>query len=224
MTQQERVQQVRKLMDLTQSEMAFHMGVTQGTYSLYEKDRDIPNKYHPILSKMGVNLSWIKTGVGDPINEEAYLQFKKYRDNSEVSVVDVRVSPNVVLPFVRFGFRQAVSRGERIKDKSIIVREDDVDYNGAIVVEAGNEKMEPTILPGEKLLCMPVSKSSVNYVTGVVFVVFGDMALVRRIKMNDAGKDVVILTTDDESETVFVQKSDVIKIYRVVMSISRPVC
>lgn len=224
MTQQERVQQVRKLMDLTQSEMAFHMGVTQGTYSLYEKDRDIPNKYHPILSKMGVNLSWIKTGVGDPINEEAYLQFKKYRDNSEVSVVDVRVSPNVVLPFVRFGFRQAVSRGERIKDKSIIVREDDVDYNGAIVVEAGNEKMEPTILPGEKLLCMPVSESSVNYVTGVVFVIFGDMALVRRIKMNDAGKDVVILTTDDESETVSVQKSDVIKIYRIVMSISRPVC
>ena len=96
--------------------------------------------------------------------------------------------------------------------------------NGAIVVEAGNEKMEPTILPGEKLLCMPVSESSVNYVTGVVFVVFGDMALVRRIKTNEAGKDIVILTTDDESETVSVRKSDVIKIYRVVMSISRPIC
>lgn len=223
MTQQERIQQVRKLMELTQSEMAFHMGVTQGTYSFYEKNRDIPERYHPILSKMGVNLSWLKTGIGEPIDEEAYLQFKKYRDNSEVSVVDVRVSPNVVLPFVRFGFRQAVSRGERIKDKSIIVREDDVDYNGAIVVEAGNEKMEPTILPGEKLLCMPVSESSVNYVTGVVFVVFGDMALVRRIKTNEAGRDIVILTTDDESETVSVRKSDVIKIYRVVMSISRPI-
>lgn len=55
MTQQERVQQVRKLMELTQSEMAFHMGVTQGTYSFYEKNRDIPDRYHPILSKMGVN-------------------------------------------------------------------------------------------------------------------------------------------------------------------------
>lgn len=224
MSQSERIQQVRKLMGLTQSEIAFHMGVAQGTYSFYEKNRDIPERYHPILSKMGVNLSWLKTGIGEPIDEEAYLQFKKYRDNSEVSVVDVRVSPNVVLPFVRFGFRQAVSRGERIKDKSIIVREDDVDYNGAIVVEAGNEKMEPTILPGEKLLCMPVSESSVNYVTGVVFVVFGDMALVRRIKTNEAGKDIVILTTDDESETVSVRKSDVIKIYRVVMSISRPIC
>ena len=61
MTQQERVQQVRKLMELTQSEMAFHMGVTQ--------------RYHPILSKMGVNLSWLKTGIGEPIDEEAYLQF-----------------------------------------------------------------------------------------------------------------------------------------------------
>ena len=68
MTQQERVQQVRKLMELTQSEMAFHMGVTQGAYSFYEKNRDIPERYHPILSKMGVNLSWLKTGIGDPID------------------------------------------------------------------------------------------------------------------------------------------------------------
>lgn len=224
MTQQERVQRVRKLMDLTQSEMAFHMGVTQGTYSLYEKNRDIPLKYYPMLQKMGVNTNWLNTGVGEPIDQEAYLQFKKFRENSEVSVVDVRVSPNVVLPFLPFSSRQSFARGERIKGKTIIVREDNIDYTGAIVIEAANEKMEPVVLPGEKLLCMPVSEENINYVTGVVFVVFGDMALVRRIKTNEAGKDIVILTTDDESETVSVRKSDVIKIYRVVMSISRPIC
>ena len=82
MTQSERVQQVRKLMDLTQSEMAFHMGVTQGTYSLYEKNRNIPLKYYPMLQKMGVNTNWLNTGVGEPIDQESYLQCKKFRENS----------------------------------------------------------------------------------------------------------------------------------------------
>lgn len=223
MTQQERIQQVRKLMELTQSEMAFHMGVTQGTYSFYEKNRDIPERYHPILSKMGVNLSWLKTGIGEPIDEEAYLQFKKYRDNSEVSVVDVRVSPNVVLPFVRFGFRQAVSRGERIKEKTIIVRDDNVDYTDAIVVEAGNENMEPTVLPGEKLLCMPVENGSVNYVTGVVLVVFGGMVSIRRVKTNGSEGDIIVFTSDNSDETVSVRKEDISIMYRVVMSVGRPI-
>lgn len=221
MTQQERIQQVRRIMELTQSEMAFHMGVAQGTYSLYEKNKDIPLKYYPMLQKMGVNINWLARGEGEPIDQEAYLQFKKFRENSEVSVVDVRISPNVVLPFLQFSFRQAFAMGGRIKEKAIIVREDDVDYKGAIVVESGNEKMEPTTLPGEKLLCMPVG--NIDYVTGVVLVVLNNIVLIRRIKSNGAGNNIVVLESDDGGETISVRKVDILNIYKVVMSVSRPI-
>ncbi len=208
-------------MELTQSEMAFHIGVTQGAYSPYEKSRDIPSKYYPMLQKIGVNTNWIATGEGEPIDQEAYLQFKKFRENSEVSVVDVRVSPNVVLPFLQFSFRQAFTRGDRIKEKAIIVREDDVDYKGAIVVEAGNEKMEPTTLPGEKLLCMPAG--NINYVTGVVLVVLDNIVLIRRIRSNGVGNDVVVLESDSGGETISVRKVDILNMYKVVMSVGRPI-
>lgn len=223
MTQQERIQQVRKLMELTQSEMAFHMGVTQSTYSFYEKNRDIPNKYHDVLSKMGVNVNWLQTGIGEPIDQETYLQFKKYRENSEVAVVDVRVSPNVVLPFLQFNFRQAFVRGDRIKEKAIIVRDDNIDYKCAIVVESGDERMAPTILPGEKLLCMPVREEDINYVTGVVLVVYGGIVSIKRIKTNGVGEDIIVFTSDDNEQTVSVRKGDILNMYRVVMSVYRPI-
>lgn len=223
MTQAERVQQVRKLMDLTQSEMAFHMGVTQGTYSLYEKNRDIPLKYYPMLQKMGVNTNWLNTGVGEPIDQEAYLQFKKFRENSEVSVVDVRVSPNVVLPFLPFNSRQSFARGERIKGKTIIVREDNIDYAGAIVVEARNEKMDPVVLPGDKLLCMPIGEGDIDYVTGVVFVVISGIACVRRINSNGMDTDTIVLTSDNSEESIAVRKRDITYMYRVVCSLCRPI-
>lgn len=223
MSQSERVRQARKLMELTQSEMAFHMGVTQGSYSCYEKNRKIPLKYYPILQRMGINVNWLNSGEGEPLDQETYLQFKKSRENSEVTVVDVRISPNVVLPFLRFNFRQSMSRGERIKEKTIIVRDDNVDYTGAIVVEAGNENMEPTVLPGEKLLCMPVEVGSVNYVTGVVLVVFGGMVSIRRVKTNGSGEDVIVFTSDNSDETVSVRKEDILIMYRVVMSVGRPI-
>lgn len=223
MKQSERIYQARELLGITQSEIAFHMGISQGAYSLYEKNRDVPSKYYDMLAKMGINVHWLITGEGEPINQEAHLLFKKMRENSEVSVVDVRVSPNVVLPFLQFNFRQSFSRGEKIRKKAIIVRDDDVDYSGAIVVESGDERMSPTVIPGEKLLCLPVGDGDISYITGVVLVVVGSVVSIKRIKSNGIGEDFITLLSDNSDESVSIRKSDILYMYKVVASVYRPI-
>ena len=83
--------------------------------------------------------------------------------------------------------------------------------------------MAPTILPGEKLLCMPVREEDINYVTGVVLVVYGGIVSIKRIKTNGAGEDIIVFTSDNNEQTVSVRKGDILNMYRVVMSVYRPI-
>ena len=65
----ERLRQVRKKMDLNQSEFADAFGVTLQTISRYERGTRVPDGDFLLVLKEQANVSidWLLTGIGDPV-------------------------------------------------------------------------------------------------------------------------------------------------------------
>jgi len=63
-----RLKLLRKMLGLTQKEMADELGVSRFAVIKWEKgERDIPSEvYETLASKFGVNINWLLTGEGEP--------------------------------------------------------------------------------------------------------------------------------------------------------------
>lgn len=68
----ERIKEVRKGADLTQREFAERIGAKQNTVAQYEIGRNVPIDpvINSICREFGVNEIWLRTGEGEPFQEE----------------------------------------------------------------------------------------------------------------------------------------------------------
>lgn len=68
----ERIKEVRKGADLTQREFAERIGAKQNTVAQYEIGRNVPIDpvINSICREFGVNEVWLRTGEGEPFQEE----------------------------------------------------------------------------------------------------------------------------------------------------------
>ena len=68
----ERIKEVRKGADLTQREFAERIGAKQNTVAQYEIGRNVPIDpvINSICREFGVNEVWLRTGDGEPFQEE----------------------------------------------------------------------------------------------------------------------------------------------------------
>lgn len=68
----ERIKNVRKCANLTQREFAERIGAKQNTVAQYEIGRNVPIDpvINSICREFGVNEIWLRTGKGEPFQEE----------------------------------------------------------------------------------------------------------------------------------------------------------
>lgn len=70
----QRIKDVRKSLNLTQSKFAEHLGLTQTAYSMIENGkRPLSNKYIKIIcSEFGINENWLRNGLGEMFSASPY--------------------------------------------------------------------------------------------------------------------------------------------------------
>lgn len=82
-----RLRQSREALGLTQSAMADRLGVSLRSYSRYEnEDRELPMPAMREVAKMGISVSWLLSGIGQPLSEssdEAVAAIAKRLDGIE---------------------------------------------------------------------------------------------------------------------------------------------
>lgn len=222
----ERIRHIRSLLSLTQEEMAFYMNVSQGSYSGYEGGREIPKKHFASLKRLGVEIDWLTKEEGLPINQDQFDQFKQAKMQSEVRVIgDCNALPWIKVPFIAANKRDLfLSSPGTIKSYCDVLNYGNIDYTSTIVSEVGTDHMEPTLISGEWVLCQEINGRNWNYISGVVFVAFGDFALIKRIKNNSPECNNIILYSDAPSGgTITIKKKDIKKVYKVLHSVYRTI-
>ena len=67
----ERIKQIRKDSNLTQTEFGQRLGAAQNTIATYESGRREPQEVTltAICREFGVNMEWLKNGTGNPYND-----------------------------------------------------------------------------------------------------------------------------------------------------------
>ena len=81
-----RLREVRKKLGMSQQELADVLGVSQGTYSQYERNERVfqPRYIKTLEREFSVNPEWLQNGVGDMFIDEAF----------EKKVLDIFMSLN----------------------------------------------------------------------------------------------------------------------------------
>lgn len=65
-----RLEEARKMLTLKQGELADSLEIKQGSLSDFERGRSLPSpRVLASLSNLGVNLNWLLTGAGEPIED-----------------------------------------------------------------------------------------------------------------------------------------------------------
>ena len=88
MTLGERIKKLRKTLDLTQEEFAYHIGVKRNTIATYEINRSTPIDavIFLICREFNVNEDWLFTGTGEmfaPKSSEAMEALARERELTE---------------------------------------------------------------------------------------------------------------------------------------------
>ena len=88
---------------------------------------------------------------------------------------------------------------------------------GAILIEVGNDYMQPALLPGWQVIAVEVPAERWKYTTGLVVVLFADELVVRRIRRNDLVTNgwLTLECDDPDGPTLSVVKEDIERIWTI---------
>jgi transcriptional regulator with XRE-family HTH domain len=88
---------------------------------------------------------------------------------------------------------------------------------GSILIEVGNDYMQPALLPGWQVIASPVPAERWKYTTGLVAVLFAGEIVLRRIKRNElVTQGWLTLECDDASgPVVSVERGDIVSIWTI---------
>ncbi|MPR36567.1 XRE family transcriptional regulator [Salmonirosea aquatica] len=88
---------------------------------------------------------------------------------------------------------------------------------GSILIEVGNDYMQPALLPGWQVIAAEVAADRWKYTTGLVAVLFADEIVIRRIRRNElVTNSWLTLECDDPAgPVVTVEKQDIQRIWTI---------
>lgn len=92
-TTNERLKEIRKELGITQKEFADTLGITQGSYSLYESQSRTLKDYmlKSLAERYGINPNWISTGEGPKMIECKAYVVKEQKQDESVEGINVRL-------------------------------------------------------------------------------------------------------------------------------------
>jgi len=167
--QKARLKQVRKILNLTQEELADALGTTITSIRRYEYDNSqIPKKIAFALKGLfGVNPTWLLTGEGEmfssagerPISRKVFRAFPQAKAVLPVPVINLQVPA---------GFPEMPLEDEQIQDYLYLPFGEAP--SNAMAVRVKGHSMSPTIKDGEYVIFLPVGMSDVRS---------GDIVIVR---------------------------------------------
>lgn len=203
----ERLETVRTWLGLTQQEFATRLAIATSTYNRYATgDRaSIKNEQLEALAGLGVNLNWLVTGQGEPMNGGPIVS-RDQRAIIDRSVLDLRhrlrtaraeaatpAAPTVPEGFVlvpRYDIEASAGAGtlageENVLDymafqESWVRRALRVDPSRLALITASGDSMEPAIHPGD-LLLVDMSVETVMD-DSIYLVALNDFLLVKRVQ------------------------------------------
>ena len=79
-TVQDRLKMIRRLFRLSQKDLADRLGMCGVSIALWERDGIPANKQALVCETLGINLAWLRDGVGEMIASDTPLQYESARE------------------------------------------------------------------------------------------------------------------------------------------------
>lgn len=209
----DRIRDVRKQAELSQIEFADRVGIRQSSLSQIEKGVIKPSldTLEAIVRHFEISFDYLMGATSAPVamamQPAAYVGAE-----GQFALVDQTVMGG------RFaGFGDAMPAGEAITYPGL---------EGGVAVRVEGNSMEPTLKPGDVLLCTPLGRD--GYLDNRVYVIVTrDGALVKRVLDRTRAEGVLLLKSDNRDfATQQIRREDVLASYvvrrRITADLSGP--
>lgn len=211
----------RKDNGLTQCQLAEILNCGQANISALEKTgRDLDRNQLKILIDI-YGEEQIKNYINDFSNARFVGGvYAVNSSDSEVSIIDM-VPVSALASFVE---NPDSSQITEIDHQPVILSQTEKKYiKDLYIIKVEGESMEPTVKNKAEVLARLLNENSWHNASGIVFVVFGDYSVIKRVKANNliSGNSIILSSDNHGYGEMTVQRSDIRAIFKAIRIISQ---
>jgi transcriptional regulator with XRE-family HTH domain len=225
-----RIKQLRKQASLTQAQLATKVGLSRAAISQFEAGDSKPSvgTLVRLADALGINLNDLVSGT----YQEDRSALKK---TDSVQTPGFLLAVVVVdLPFIPLNVRSSLTEGEGTVPRldsfdtirlHVSTEEEAANYTDAIVIEVGEDNMEPLLHAGDKIIAWPVPQSEWDQIYNQVCVVaYKDIVTIKAVRENELlTRDLLTLHAQNSVAGFLpVQRQQIKAIWRVEEFFDRP--
>lgn len=174
-----------------------------------------------------VNLEWLKTGNGEMILENETSNARVLGGVYNVNSLDAETSLVKAIPvsaLASFVENPSVALITEIDNQPVILTaQEKRAIRNLYIIKVEGESMEPTVKNKAEVLARQIPQNAWHNASGIVFVVFGDYTVIKRVKSNRLLSDNCIVLSSDNPEygEMTVQLADIRAIFKAIRIISQ---
>lgn len=209
-----RIERIRYLMarnSFSQADLAKTLDIDTGQLSRQLRGKANVNSIllNKIVNIMGVSPEWLLNGIGKPYREEASVNFS---DGTPVYDIDVTAGNyDLDQMFTQDNIIGYISLPKVSKD--------------SVIVHVSGDSMEPEISNGTYIAIRPVTDIDSILYGQIYVVVTEDFRRVKHIRRDQANPDNVVLhSANPVYEDIFLNKSQIKKLFRVDAILNFKIC